>query len=281
MPGMTIAANISGSLDAKNIVMGVLHKGIELSNLQSAIKTTIQVPKLDANIPIVNDGAVHEDVKELEETVIDGASFSNINFSLLKDRVELAVSDEARFRSNAGNPLDLQIQGAGASLANVLDKKIVAALETSPQTGATAGAWSTKTNSPLKDIGVAMAALKPYAADYMIVTPTVYGHYLSNDLVLNSGTGNPAAMTGAMGKVPGANLDIFVSSHVTAATAIIGSSTGMSAVLGQGPVEVREWDNPNNGSKNYQIDVWRQVKAPIFTTAASLNQSCYVITGLS
>jgi hypothetical protein len=82
----------------------------------------------------VSGGAVLEDVDELEYTDIEGATFTNVSFDLKKDRVKLAASDESGYKSKAGNPLAIQRTAAGTQLANVLDKKIIKALETTPQT---------------------------------------------------------------------------------------------------------------------------------------------------
>lgn len=279
MPGIIDASGISGKLDAKNIVMQVLQKGVELSNLNS-ICQSIQVPELTATIPISAAPSVVEDVLEYQNSDVETGIFTNVDFSLKKDRVKLGVSDEAGYKSKAGDPLSIQTTAAGLQLANVLDKKIVTALETTPQTVATAGVWSTATNNPLADLGVAIAGILPYKADYVIMTPNVYAKYIANDLIKTAGTGNPAAFTGAVAKVPGLNLDIFVSSHLTAKSCMVGSSTGFSAVIGNGPVKVRSWDAEDMGARMYQMDVFRQVKAPIFLTSGSLNMSAYQITGV-
>lgn len=280
---MTIAANIDGSLDAKNIVMGVLQKGVEYSNLLSAIKTTVQVPKLNAVVPVMTTGSVTTDVAELVETDIEGASFTNVSFDLKKDRVKLAISDEAEYRSMTGNPLEIQKQGAGVRLGAALDAKIITALETDAMGGATGGIWSTVTNSPLIDLGTAAANIKAYGytADFCIMTPHTFGHYIGNDLIKYIGMGNPASMKGAIATVPGLELNIFVNSGITANTCIVGSSDGMAAVLGNGPVKVRSWDSPHNGATIYQMDVYRQVKAPIFTNDSGDNMACYILTGVT
>jgi hypothetical protein len=283
MPGMTVAADISGSLDVKNLVMGVLEKGVALSNLMSMIKTTVQVPRLDATIPVLTQGAVTRDVDELQETDIEGGSFTNVTFALKKDRVKLAISDEAEYRSMAGNPLDIQVQGAGVKLAAELDYKIVKALETSEQTSACAGAatWNTASNSPLVELGTAVAAIRPYKADFVIMTPHVWSHYLLSDFVKNAGTGNPSGTAGAIAKVPGLDLNIFIDSNLTENTFMVGASEGMPAVLGQGPVKVRKWDSSHNGATIYQMDVYRQVKAPIFLNDSSLNMAAYAVTAIT
>lgn len=276
-PGMIGTSQISGSLDAKNIVMGVLQKAIELSNLESICGKT-PVPELTATIPVATPGAVSEDLDEFEASEIEGGEFTYVSFDLKKDRVKFSVSDEAGYKSKAGDPLGIQKIGAATRLANILDKKIVTALQTSPQTSAAAAKWSTITNNPLADIGYAVTQILPYKADFCVMPAAVYAKYLANDLVKNAGTGNPAAYKGAVGKVPGLDLDIFINSNCTAKSCTVGSSSGLAAVIGNGPVKVRSWDAEELGAKMYQMDVFRQVKAPIFETSGGLNMSAYTLT---
>jgi hypothetical protein len=278
-PGMIGASQISGSLDAKNIVMGVLQKGIELSNLQVLCGKT-QVPELTATIPIAEAGAVTEDLDEFEHSDIEGATFSNIDFSLKKDRIKFAVSDEAGYKSKAGDPLAIQKTGGGVQLAAILDKKIATAFKTSPQTSATGSAWDTVTNNPLEDIGKAVAALRPYKADALCLHSDVYAHYVANDLVKEAGTGNPVAFKDAVMKVPGLDLDVFINDNFTNKNAVVVATNGMPAVIGNGPVKVRSWDDEGLGAKLYQMDVFRQVKAPIYKTSGSLNMAVYEITAV-
>lgn len=283
MPGMTVAADISGSLDVKNLVMGVLEKGVALSNLMSIIKTTVQVPRLDANIPVLTQGAVTEDVEELQETNIEGGTFTNINFSLKKDRVKLAITDEAEYRSLSGNPLEIQKQGAGVKLAAALDKKIADALETSPQTSACAGAatWNTTTNSALVELGTAAAAIRPYTADFVVMNKYVWSKYIQNTVVTNAGSVNAPGLAGAVAKVPGLNLDIFIDENIANHSFVVGASNGMPAILGNGPVKVDQWREAGKGATIYQMDVYRQVKAPIFLNSSSLNMATYKVTAIT
>jgi hypothetical protein len=279
MAGTITAASISGSLDAKNLAMAVLTQANQMSGI-SQIFPTVQVPELTATIPLTKPGSVAEDVQELETTDIDTGTFLNVDFSLKKDRVKLAVSDEARYKSKAGDPLALQIRAAGAELARTLDKKVITALQTTPQTAATQGAWSTVTNSPLADATAAEGLLAPYKIDFCAMPQAVYAKYMGTNLIGNIATGNPSAIGAARGTIPGYDCPIFIDANVTAKTAIFGSASGMAAVIGQGPVKVREWDDPNSGATIYQIDVYRQVKSTIFRTSGSLNQSAYVVTAV-
>ena len=279
MPGLITTVDIDGTLDTKKMVMGVLQKGVEISNLYT-LATQVKVPDLTGDIIVSTGGAVMEDVDELEFTPIEGGSFSKVSFSLKKDRVKFAASDEATYKSNAGDPMSIQKTGAGSSLAAVLDKKIVKALETTPQTVATAGAWSTASNNPLADLSKAVTGILPYKADFVIMTPNVHTKYISNDFVKNAGQGNPVALKGAINTVPGLGLDIFVNSNLTAKSCLVGSSTGVCVALGNGPVKVRNWDDPGLGAKVYQMDVYRQAKAPIFLTSGSTNMSAYQVTAV-
>jgi hypothetical protein len=278
-PGMIGTSQISGSLDAKNIVMGVLQKAIELSNLESICGKT-PVPELTATIPVATPGSVSEDLDEFESSDIEGGEFTYVSFDLKKDRVKFSVSDEAGYKSKAGDPLGIQKIGAATRLSSILDKKIVAALQTSPQTSVTGGAWSTITNSPLADLGLAVDSILPYKADFCLMPAAVHAKYLANDLIKAAGTGNPAAFKGAVGKVPGLDLDIFINSNCAARSCTVGSSTGLAAVIGNGPVKVRSWDAEELGAKMYQMDVFRQVKAPIFETSGGLNMSAYKLTAV-
>lgn len=278
-PGAIGASQISGSLDAKNIVMGVLQKGIELSNLHD-LCGKVKVPQLIATIPISTPGAVSEDLEEYEESEIEGGEFTNINFDLKKDRIKFGVSDEAKYKSKAGDPLGIQKIGGGVQLAATLDKKIATAFETSPQTSATGAAWDTVTNNPLIDLGTAVAALRPYKADAVCMHSDVWAHYISNDLIKTAGTGNPTAFSGAVATVPGLNLDIFVNDNFTATSAVVVATNGMPAVIGNGPVKARNWDSESAGIEMYQMDVFRQVKAPIYTNASSLNMAVYEVTAV-
>lgn len=280
MPGTITATKISGSLDAKHIVIDVLTQAQEIGGI-SQIFRAVPVPKLTGTIPINKPGSVAEDVEELEVTDIETGDFLYVDFELKKDRVKLARSDEAKHRSEGGDPLAIQKMAAASELAKILNKKVITALQTAPQTSGSAGVWSTATNSPLADIGTAVAALE-FPADFVIMPPAVFVKYLSTNAIQAIGTGNPAALKGCVGTVPGYDLPIFVdkTGTVTAKSAIVGSAQGFGACIGNGPVEVREWDDPNAGARIYQLDVFRQAKAPVFKTDAALNASVYQITGV-
>jgi len=281
MAGMTTISDISTSMAASDIVTAVLEAAVNISNLY-ALCMPVNVPNLTGSVPILSAGAsVTQDLEELEVSDIEGATFSVVAFDLKKDRVKLAVSDEAGFRSRAGDPLQIQIQDAAQQLAYVLDQKVINALETSPQTGATAGAWSTVANNPLADLATAAAAIKPYKADFVIMPSAVWAKYVGNDMFKSMAVGGEPMLANAVGRIPGLGMDIFIdtSGEQTAKTALVGASR-FCAAYGKGPVVVNTERNNDLGAAVYTLDVFRQVKAPLFVNASSLNKAAYVVTAV-
>ncbi len=271
MSGTTMPGTIEGSLDAKNIAMRVLKGAIELTDL-APLCATVQVPELNATIPVYSVPVGNEDLEPFETSDIKGSDFTHIDFNLKKDRVKVAVSDESRFRSRAGDPLTLQEGAASDRLAQLLNKKIVAALDTTPQT--TAGADWGGNNNPITDIATAVAALRPYKADYVAMGATAFANYTSH-IQINNNTliGNAVSM------VPGYNMPILVSTEIGATDAYVIASKAPGAVIGQGPVKVRKAD-VMDGGEVFQIDVWRQVVSNVHQTASNTNKAVYKLTGL-
>ena len=279
MAGLIGTSDISGSLDAKNIVSGVLTAALNLSNLLP-LCTQVSVPELTATIPVMTAAAVDEDVEEFEISEIGGSAFTNVDFDLKKDRVFVASSDEATYKSKAGDPLTIQVNSAGVRLANILDKKIATAMQTSPQTSGTGGAWSDPSNNPLIDLATGVVGVRPYKADFVVMPAAVYTKYLQNDFIETTASYNPSEAKGSVAKVPGVELDIYINDDMTAKSILVGSSTGTPVAVGNGPVKVREWDEATLGARMYQMDVFRQAVAPVFTNSSSLNMSVYQVTSV-
>lgn len=280
MSGTITPTNIDGSLDAKNIAMRVLRGAVELTDL-APMCMSVPVPELVATVPVYSVPEGNEDLEPMEESEIGGSEFTNVDFDLKKDRVKVAVTDEARYKSRAGDPLTLQIGGASARLAQMLNKKIVAALNTTPQTAAGAD-WG-GANNPITDIGVAVAAIRPYRPDAIVMGTVAFANYVGNSSIANFGTGNIGQFANAVAVVPGYNLPIYVSSevddNVADDVAFVVASKAPGAVIGNGPVKVRRKDLMS-GAEVYQIDVWRQVVSNIHDTGSTTNKAVYKLTGL-
>lgn len=277
MAGTTTAAGISGSLDAKNIAMKVLQGAVELTDLKS-LCMEVQVPELTATIPVYSVPGGDEDLDEFETSDIGGSAYTYVDFALKKDRVKVAVSDEARYKSRAGDPLSLQIGGASARLAQLLNAKIIAAAETTPQTAD--GADWTSTNNPLADLGTAIAAIRPFKADRILMGSAAFAAYVGNASIANYGAGNVQSFNNAVAVLPGYNIPIFASTEATSTSVYVVASKAPGLVIGNGPVKVRRKDTMSGGEV-YQIDVWRQVKSTIHDTGSTTNKACYVITAVT
>jgi hypothetical protein len=279
MAGIILASSISGSLDAKNIVMDVITQALDIANLP-VLGPTVPVDELTGTVVSQVPVTGNEDLSEWETAPIQTGVFAGVNFDLKKDRVKIAVSDEARMKSRKGDPLILQKSTAADEFARILDKKIVTALQTSPQTGAASAVWSTVTNNPLKDIATAVGALRPYTADYIIMPTAVWSAFAGNNYTAQFVQGNAVSDLGkALTRIPGLNLDVFVNDNVTAKSCIIGCKRTPSFVIGQGPIKVRQYDDPDGGEV-IQIDNFRQVKDAILKNSSNLNRGAYALTSV-
>ncbi len=276
MAGAVLASSISGSLDAKNLVLDVLTRQIELSNL-AELALPVPVPELEATVPIYIPGKADMDLGEWETTGINGGVFKSVKFSLKKDRVKLGVSTEAKYKSKKGDPLAIQKATNAEVLAEALDYRIAKALEVNPQTGAAGAKWSTVTNNPLIDLAKAVRHVK--RADYVIMHGDVWTAFVGNDYTSKYVVGNPEKLKGVMTTIPGLELKVYVSDDITAKSCIIGRSSAPSVAIGNGPVEVAEEQIDTSG-RVYQIDVFRQAVAPIIPTDDGKNKGAYQLTGV-
>ena len=280
MPGIVDTDAISGSLDSGTLVSEVLHTMIGVSDLYQLCRP-VPVPFLTGTVPISKGSVtVAEDLEEFERSDIETAEFAYASFALKKDRVVLGVSDESKRKSRAGDPMVIQKEDAATNLAAILDKKVIAALQTSPQTGATAGAWSTVTNNPMADFATAVAAVKPYKADFVIMPTAVWAKWIANDLYKAIvAYGDTPKLEGAVGRVPGLGLDIFVDTmgYTTAKSILVGASKACAA-YGYGDVEINTERDNNLGAEIYYMDVYRQVLGPIYKNASNLNKAVYQVT---
>lgn len=283
--GLTTATTIEGSLDAKNIVMGVLKASLELTDLKPFASGPIPVPELNATIPIeVTPPEASEDLEEWETTEISGSTFASVEFNLKKDRVLLAVSDEAQYRSKAGDPMAIQKSSGADRLASLLNRKIVRALDTSPRSASkSVGSWDVAGNSPLRDLILGATAIRPYKPTGVLMGTEAFAAYAGNDVIARFGTGNVSQYANAVAVVPGLNIPVYSSLDVDALAADGATSAfiaGANAtVLGNGPVKIREEDSLKGG-RVYQVDVWRQVVGPVLTDTNGLNKTVCKLTGL-
>jgi len=271
--------HISGTWAQKRMILPVIMEALELTDLAAPpICPTLPYGKLKGTIPMLGTAPVASQLAEFEESQAGAGTPSSYDVTLLKDRIELAVSDEAKIESDVGNPMTLQqMQGAGA-LASNLNKLIAARLNTTPQVYSTdgdLGNWSSaKPTLALNKLSIGMGIYKPTA----YVMGTLAAAYYSDAV------GDKAAVQGisewgnAAMRHPTQNVPIYSSTDIDALDDTSGNRfvfgvcnkvPGVINVLGQ--VKSRQYDSPKTGAEVYQYDIWRTPFSNLRQTSGSLN----------
>lgn len=271
--------HISGSWAQKRMILPVIMAALEETNLAApAICPTLPYNKLKGTIPMLGTAPVASQLEEFEAALAGTGTPSSYDIELLKDRVVLAVSDEARIESDVGDPMSLQqMQAAGALAAN-LNKLIAAKLDTTPQlynTDGNLGNWaSVKPTLALNKLAIGMDVYRPTA----YVMGTLAAAYYSDAVGDKAAVQNVAEWRGAIMRHPTQNVPIYSSTDIDALDDTSGNRyvfgvcnkvPGVLNVLGQ--VKARTYDDPKLGAEVYQYDIWRTPFSNLRQTSGSLN----------
>jgi len=263
--GVLGGLHISGTLAQKRMILPVIMAALEETNLAApAICPTLPYNKLKGTIPMLGNVPVASQLEEFESAQAGTGTPSSYDIELLKDRVVLAVSDEAKIESDVGDPMSLQqIQAAGA-LASNLNKLIAAQLNTTPQdynTDGDLGNWSSaKPTLALNKLAISMGIYKPTA----YVMGTLAAAYYSDAVGDKAAVQNIAEWRGAILRHPTQNVPIYASTDIDALDdtsgnrlifAVCNRVPGVINVLGR--VKSRQYDDPKIGAEVYQYDIWR------------------------
>jgi hypothetical protein len=134
----------------------------------------------------------------------------------------------------------------------------------------------------MADFATAVAAIKPYKADFCVMPTAVWAKWIGNDLYKNIvAYGDTPKLEGAVGRVPGLGLDIFIDTegYMTAKSCLVGASK-FAAAYGYGDVEINTERDNNLGAEIYYMDVYRQVLGPIYKNSSNLNKAVYQLTAV-
>ncbi len=253
--------HINGNWAQKRLILPVIMAALEETNLASpAICPTITYNKLKGSIPMLGNVPVASQLAEFEASQVGGGTPSSFDIELLKDRVTLAVSDEAKIESDVGNPMTLQQQQAAGALASNLNKLIAAQLNTTPQSYGTLGNWaSAKPTLALNKLAISMGIYKPTA----YVMGTLAAGYYSDAVGDKAAVQNIDEWRNATMMHPTQRVPIYASTDIDALDtsgnrlvfAVCNKVPGVVNVLGQ--IKVREYDDPKIGAQVYQYDIWR------------------------
>ena len=264
---------IAGKWSTKQIFGKVWMAAVEKSILSDPrIIPTMPMNKLRATIPLMGNGIVQSQLNEFEHTVVANAAPAGKDIALYKDRVKLAVSDEASMDSDVGDPLMLQKNQASSELAGNLEKLIAESLATTPQTYTTAD-WDSV--SPLLTISGMIETMRPYQVSAIVMDSAIYPKYVSGLGNLMFSGGRTEDLQRGITTLPGYGLPIFVSDvwgDASANTVAVVANDVPGAILGTGAVKTREWDDEELGAKVYQADIWRTPVSNLRQTSGSLNR---------
>lgn len=263
--GLLGELHISGSWAQKRMILPVIMTALEETNLAApAICPTLTYNKLKGTIPMLGTAPVASQLEEFEAALAGTGTPSSYDIELLKDRVVLAVSDEARIESDVGDPMSLQQMQAAGALASNLNKLIATQLNTTPQvynTDGDLGNWSSaKPTLALNKLAIGMGIYRPTA----YVMGTLAAAYYSDAVGDKAAVQNVSEWRGAIMRHPTQNVPIYSSTDIdnlddTSGNRLIfgvcNKVPGVLNVLGQ--VKARTYDDPKLGAEVYQYDIWR------------------------
>lgn len=269
--------HISGNWAQKRMILPVIMAALEMTSLASpAICPTLPYNKLKGTIPMLGNVPVASQLEEFEAPQVGSATPGSYDVELLKDRVTLAVSDEAMIESDVGSPMTLQQQQAAGALAANLNVLIAEKLDTTPQQygNGNLGNWaSAKPTLALGKMSAAMGIYRPTA----FVMGTLAGEYYADTVGDKVAIQNLSEWRGAASIHPTLQIPVFMSTDIdnldasgnTQVFAVCNKVPGVINVVGQ--IKARQYDDPKLGAEVYQYDIWRTPFSNLRQTTSSTN----------
>jgi hypothetical protein len=209
-----------------------------------------------------------EKVPPMVEADISKEAWGTVSFSLWKNVVHVAVSDEAGMR--ARHPLlDDHISQAALDLARMENKQISEALDANTNTTGATGVWDTFTtgvsdNNPWDDIRPRLEELEGYGYEptLSIMHPNVWGDFISNTYVRNLVDAGIMSVTrdGGSFTLPGYPLVRVLTDYAVlpVTSFYIIAEEAPALVLGTGPTMAARYRKETAGYGAYQIRQWLQ-----------------------
>lgn len=249
------------------IAKELLNVSIEQANLYNpAIVTDVDMRgDLSIKIPGVGTTTIHENVAEGQTVGVVAAKMFTDDLVLTKDTSLLYVTDEAeiRGRANGFSPLDLQMRIAENELTKVINKKIMAALNETPQTGTSIDLSSGNIYDALAEAQGKMVNDKDVTA--IICSKEAQIKIFSNvNKVAYTGSNPANPYTGMI--LPGANIPIFASSAVTGDYLYFLAKDNMPVLFGKREPKYRLADDIDTGATKMRIDNFTGYKSNFLKT---------------
>lgn len=199
----------------------------------------VSMPHLVADIRTATDYTGSEKVPELHEADIKSQSYSKASFDLWKNVVHLAISWEAKLKSDL-DVMSLQIGSAAKELARMENSQIVTVIEAGA-TGATVGnSWTSKTNG-VSDYDPVWDLLKcenqiysnGYEPTHVAMNHAQYVGVATNTHITSLLERGSIVKTGVLPTIAGYNL--IVDNGITSEKVIMTDKSAPGVMLGEGP----------------------------------------------
>jgi len=264
--------SIKDKINQREILADVLLTAQKIGNLDNpAIVRTVQIKGLRGSIPMMGSVNVFEDVGELETSAYENTEFSNFEFDMKKDRIKLAITDEASLENNVADPFALQKESAAQSLASSFDKQIATAITTTPQT---VNDCTVGTDNFFKTFAAAIGKLAPYKMTAMAMTNESFYQILSATELRGANCVQNANGTITIPAFP--TVPVIISDNIPLSTNAEGrvvfvSNEVPAAIKAIGAVKSRVYEDEGAGAIIFQSDLFRCVKANVKKNASNLN----------
>lgn len=269
---MITSQTIQDKINQKQLIADVIMTAEKIGNLDNpAVVKSVAINGMRGSIPLMGAVSVIEDVGELETSGFESAEFSNFDFAMKKDRIKLAISDEAQIDDNVRNPFDLQKQAAAQALASSFDKQIATAITTTPQTLPDITLGSTNVMSA---VAGAIGKMTPYKITAMCMpTETFYqvlgAIELRGSLCVQNADGTISIP--AFPKIPVVISDNIPLNANAEGRIVFVSNEVPAAIKATGAVKTRVYEDYNAGATIFQSDVFHCIKSNIKQNANSQN----------
>jgi len=206
-------------------------------NLRELCKV-VRMPHLTADIRTATTYSGSEKVPELVEADIKSHTYSKASFSLWKNVVHLAVSLEAKLKSDI-DVMGLQIADAAKEMARMENAQIATAIEANG-TAYNGNNWSTKSNGistydPVTDILGAEDVIFGYGYEpnKLAMNHTQYTYLVTNTHITSLLERGTIVQTGILPAVAGYSLSI--DNGISASTVYLVAKGAPAIILGEGP----------------------------------------------
>jgi len=234
----------------------------------------VQMPHLVADIRTATDYTGSEKVKELEEADIKSQAYTKASFNLWKNVVHLAISWEAKLKSDL-DIMSLQISSAAKELARMENAQIVTEIEANATNG-TGYVWDDATNGvsdhdPVFDLLSAQDTIygNGYDADKVAMNHTQYIHLLTNTHITSLLERGSVVKTGTLPAIAGYSLTI--DNGITADHVLMVDSTAPAVILGEGPeMAIKYGDDDPRFLEGYAVAKFLQPKVVVAGAAIDI-----------